>query len=76
MSSPGLFQDGAAVGVWELDPATCVLESRVKHFWGAINVRGRFGAVTGHVDVAASGAGVREHRGTIGITRERERPAR
>jgi polyisoprenoid-binding protein YceI len=55
MSSLPLLQPGAAVGVWELDPATCVLEFRVKHFWGAVTVRGRFGAVTGRVDVDASG---------------------
>src|ERR1700690_301252 len=55
MSSLPLLQDGAAVGAWELDPATCVLEFRVKHFWGATNVLGRFGAVTGRVDVAAAG---------------------
>jgi polyisoprenoid-binding protein YceI len=56
MSSLPLLQPGAAVGMWELDPATCVLEFRVRHFWGAVNVKGRFGAVAGHVDVAASGA--------------------
>jgi polyisoprenoid-binding protein YceI len=55
MSSLPLLQPGAAVGVWELDPATCVLEFRVKHFWGAVTVRGRFGAVTGRLDVDASG---------------------
>jgi polyisoprenoid-binding protein YceI len=55
MTSLPLLQPGAAVGVWELDPATCVLEFRVKHFWGAVTVRGRFGAVTGRVDVDASG---------------------
>ena len=55
MSPVSLLRDGAAVGVWVLDPATCVLEFRVKHFWGAMNVRGRFGAVTGRVEVAASG---------------------
>jgi polyisoprenoid-binding protein YceI len=55
MTSLPLLQDGAAVGVWDLDPATAVLEFQVKHFWGAMNVRGRFGAVTGRVEVAASG---------------------
>jgi polyisoprenoid-binding protein YceI len=50
-----LLQDGAAVGAWDLDPATCVLEFRVKHFWGAIRVRGRFRAATGRIDVAAAG---------------------
>jgi polyisoprenoid-binding protein YceI len=56
MSSLPLLQDGAAVGVWTLDPATAVLEFQVKHFWGAVNVRGRFGTVTGRVDVAPSGS--------------------
>jgi polyisoprenoid-binding protein YceI len=55
MSSIPLLQEGAAVGIWELDPATCVLEFQVKHFRGAMNVRGRFGDVTGRVEVAASG---------------------
>jgi polyisoprenoid-binding protein YceI len=55
MSSLPLLQPGAAVGAWELDPATCVLEFRVKHFWGAVTVRGRFGAVTGRLDVDTSG---------------------
>jgi polyisoprenoid-binding protein YceI len=40
----------------DLDPVTTVLEFRVKHFWGAVTVRGRFGAVTGRLEVAASGA--------------------
>jgi polyisoprenoid-binding protein YceI len=55
MSSLPLLQEGAAIGVWELDPATCVLEFRVKHFWGAMTVRGRFGDVSGRIAVAASG---------------------
>jgi polyisoprenoid-binding protein YceI len=50
-----LLQGGAAAGVWELDPGTSVLEFRVKHFWGAMTVRGRFGGVTGRLDVDASG---------------------
>ena len=56
MSSLPLSQDGAAVGVWTLDPATSVLEFQVKHFWGSVTVRGRFAAVTGRVEVAASGS--------------------
>ena len=56
MPSLPLLQDGAAVGVWTLDPATSVLEFQVKHFWGAVTVRGRFGTVTGRVDVGASGS--------------------
>ena len=49
------MQRDAAIGVWEIDPGTSVLEFRVKHFWGAVTVRGRFGTVTGRLDVAASG---------------------
>jgi polyisoprenoid-binding protein YceI len=56
MPSTPLLQEGAATGAWDLDPATCVLEFRVKHFWGAMNVRGRFGTVAGHIDVTAAGA--------------------
>jgi polyisoprenoid-binding protein YceI len=56
MTSLPLLQDGAAAGVWTLEPATSVLEFQVKHFWGAVNVRGRFGTVMGRVDVAASGS--------------------
>src|ERR1035441_3593592 len=53
--SQALLQRDAAIGVWEIDPGTSVLEFRVKHFWGAVTVRGRFGTVTGRLDVAASG---------------------
>jgi polyisoprenoid-binding protein YceI len=49
------LQRDAAVGVWELDSGTSVLEFRVKHFWGAVTVRGGFGTVTGRLDVAPSG---------------------
>ena len=56
MPSLPLLQDGAAVGVWTLDPSTAVLEFQVKHFWGAMNVCGRFGTVTGRVEVATSGS--------------------
>src|SRR5579859_7673509 len=56
MSSLPLLHDDAAVGVWTLDSATAVLEFQVKHFWGAVTVRGRFGTVTGRIDVAASGS--------------------
>jgi len=55
MSSLPPLQDGAAVVVWDLDPATCALEFRVKMFWGAMTVRGRFGSVMGRLEVAASG---------------------
>jgi polyisoprenoid-binding protein YceI len=51
-----LLRDGAAVGAWDIDPGASVLEFRVKHFWGAMTVRGRFGAVSGHIDVEGTGA--------------------
>lgn len=54
-SSQALLESDAAVGVWQLDSGASVLEFRVKHFWGAVTVRGSFGAVTGRLDVAASG---------------------
>jgi polyisoprenoid-binding protein YceI len=51
-----LLHDGAALGVWEVDPGASLLEFRVKHFWGAMTVRGRLGAVSGRIEVAAAGA--------------------
>lgn len=50
-----LLQVGAAVGVWEIDPGASLLEFRVKHFWGAMTVRGGFAAVSGRLEVAATG---------------------
>jgi polyisoprenoid-binding protein YceI len=50
-----LLQGGASSCVWELDPGTSVLEFRVKHFWGAMTVRGRFGTVAGRFDVDVAG---------------------
>jgi polyisoprenoid-binding protein YceI len=51
-----LLHDGAAIGAWEIDPAASVLEFRVKHFWGAMTVRGRLTAVSGRIEIAATGA--------------------
>jgi polyisoprenoid-binding protein YceI len=56
VSALSLSHDGAALGVWEIDPGASRLEFRVKHFWGAMTVRGRFGAVSGRIEVAATGA--------------------
>jgi polyisoprenoid-binding protein YceI len=56
VTSPlSLLQVGAAAGVWDLDPAASVLEFRVRHFWGAMTVRGRFGTVSGRLEVTATG---------------------
>jgi polyisoprenoid-binding protein YceI len=46
---------GSAAGVWQLDPTASTLEFRVKHFWGAVTVRGRFGALSGRLDADATG---------------------
>jgi polyisoprenoid-binding protein YceI len=56
-TSPGaLLQGGAAAGAWQLDPAATKLEFRVKHFWGAVTVRGQFATVSGRLNVDAGGA--------------------
>jgi polyisoprenoid-binding protein YceI len=47
--------DGTAVGRWVLDPAQSTAEFRVKHFWGAITVRGTLGPMTGEATVSADG---------------------
>ena len=39
--------DGTAAGNWVLDPAQSRAEFRVKHFWGAITVRGTLERMTG-----------------------------
>jgi polyisoprenoid-binding protein YceI len=55
VSPCAVLEGGIATGVWELDSGTSVLAFTVKHFWGAVNVRGRFGAFVGRLDIDASG---------------------
>jgi len=50
-----LLADGAAAGSWVLDPAGSRAEFRVKHFWGAITVRGIFERLTGEATVGTDG---------------------
>jgi polyisoprenoid-binding protein YceI len=50
-----LLADGAAAGRWVLDPAGSRAEFRVKHFWGAITVRGIFERLTGEATVGTDG---------------------
>ena len=50
-----LLASGTATGRWVLDPAGSRAEFGVKHFWGAITVRGSFGRITGEASVAADG---------------------
>lgn len=46
---------GTAAGRWVLDPAGSRAEFGVRHFWGAITVRGSFGQITGEGNVGADG---------------------
>jgi polyisoprenoid-binding protein YceI len=54
-SPRSLLLAGHAAGLWQLDPAESTLEFRVKHFWGAMTVRGRFTALKGRLRADASG---------------------
>jgi polyisoprenoid-binding protein YceI len=47
--------DGTAAGSWVLDPAGSAAEFRVRHFWGAITVRGTLGPVAGEAAVSPDG---------------------
>ncbi len=50
-----LVKSGAAAGVWSLDPAKSKVAFAVKHFWGAITVRGTFSTFTGEGTVGTDG---------------------
>jgi polyisoprenoid-binding protein YceI len=50
-----LVSGGTAAGRWVLDPAGSSVEFAVKHFWGAITVRGSFGTITGEGTVGQDG---------------------
>jgi polyisoprenoid-binding protein YceI len=50
-----LLADGAAAGNWVLDPAGSRAEFGVKHFWGAITVRGVIEHMTGEATVSPDG---------------------
>ena len=47
--------DGTAAGNWVLDPAGSHAEFGVKHFWGAITVRGTLERMTGEATVGPDG---------------------
>jgi polyisoprenoid-binding protein YceI len=47
--------DGTAAGNWVLDPAGSTAEFRVRHFWGAITVRGSLGPMAGEATVSPDG---------------------
>ena len=48
--------DGTATGRWVLDPAGSTAEFRVRHFWGAITVRGTLKPTAGEAAVGPDGA--------------------
>jgi polyisoprenoid-binding protein YceI len=51
----GLMRGGRAAGHWVLDPAGSSVGFAVKHFWGAITVRGSFGTIAGDGTVGQDG---------------------
>src|SRR6516164_101683 len=54
-STTSRLADGTAAGTWELDPAGSHAEFRVRHFWGAVTVRGTFERMTGQATVGPDG---------------------
>jgi polyisoprenoid-binding protein YceI len=50
------LHSGELQGRWVLDPAASTVEFRVRHFWGAITVRGWFDRLTGEGSVEPGGA--------------------
>ena len=54
-SATSQLADGTAVGSWVLDPTGSSAEFGVKHFWGAITVRGTLGPMAGGAVVSPDG---------------------
>ena len=50
-----LVRDGALTGRWVLDPRASRVEFRVRHFWGAVTVRGWFERLEGERVVGPDG---------------------
>jgi polyisoprenoid-binding protein YceI len=48
--------DGTAAGNWVLDPAGSSAAFGIKHFWGAITVRGTLESMTGEATIGPDGA--------------------
>ena len=47
---------GTAAGSWTLDPQASSVQFAVKHFWGAVTVRGQFERIAGEGSVTAGGS--------------------
>jgi polyisoprenoid-binding protein YceI len=54
-SPADLLESGSIAGTWNLDPQQSRIEFAVKHFWGAITVRGSFTVLRGEAAVGADG---------------------
>src|SRR5262249_33958631 len=57
-TTPGAMSqlaDGTAAGSWVLDPAGSTAEFRVRHFWGAITVRGTLEPMAGEAALSPDG---------------------
>lgn len=50
-----LLANGMAAGNWVLDPAASRAGFAVRHFWGAVTVRGAFDLLTGEATVGQDG---------------------
>jgi len=50
-----LARDGGLAGRWQLDQQASRAEFRIRHFWHAITVRGRFGQVEGQGIIGPDG---------------------
>ncbi len=50
-----LVREGALAGRWVLDPRASRVEFGVRHFWGAVTVRGWFGRLEGEGTVGRDG---------------------
>jgi polyisoprenoid-binding protein YceI len=51
-----LLKDRTTTDRWVLDPAASRVEFYVKHLWGLVTVKGRFGQIDGEGSVGADGA--------------------
>jgi polyisoprenoid-binding protein YceI len=51
-----LLRAGTAAGGWTLDPQASNVQFAVKHFWGAVTVRGQFEQIAGEGAATAEGS--------------------
>ena len=51
-----VLRAGTVAGNWALDPQASSVQFAVKHFWGAVTVRGHFEQIAGEGSIATGGA--------------------